>query len=156
MKKRIGSIVIALMLAAVMLLAVACAAPGQPAEDDGPTVKCTISVDCSTALAGYPEAVEGIADENGFILPLTEYEVAEGSSVYDAMISAGLEIDESKGYVSSVAGLGEGDCGPMSGWLFDINGEYPLESLRDTTVNDGDVISWRYTCDGGADLGLEF
>ncbi len=156
MKRRINCIVITLMLAAVMLVAAACAAPSQPAEADGPTVKCTISVDCSTALASYPDVVKDIADENGFIQSPTEYEVAEGSSVYDAMSAAGLEIDESKGYVSSVAGLGEGDCGPMSGWLFDINGEYPLESLRDTTVNDGDVISWQYTCDGGADLGLEF
>ena len=44
----------------------------------------------------------------------------------------------------------------MSGWLVSVNGEYPSVSAAEVTVQAGDAIVFSYTCDGGADLGIEW
>jgi len=156
MKRKTRLIAVAVMLAVLVMLAAACSPQAKAPAVDAATVKCSLTVDASTAMAKDPSLVEGIADEKGLILPETEFDIPEGGSAYDVMAASGLELDESQGYVSSINGLGEGDGGASSGWLYNINGEFPSESLRDTKINEGDSIVWQYTCDGGADLGLEF
>ena len=52
-----------------------------------------------------------------------------------------------------MAGLSENDFGSASGWLYSINGWYPNFGSSRYEVREGDVISWVYTCDGGADVG---
>ena len=43
-------------------------------------------------------------------------------------------------YVRGIHQLYELDCGNLSGWTYQVN------------VKAGDVIAWRYTCDGGKDV----
>ena len=37
--------------------------------------------------------------------------------------------------------------------LFQITGTDVQVGCKQKTLSDGDVVRWRYTCDGGADIG---
>lgn len=56
-------------------------------------------------------------------------------------------------YVQAIGGLGEFDGGPDSGWMYSVNGIYPNYSAGLYTLQDGDVLRWRYTKDLGHDIG---
>ncbi|MFJ7934146.1 DUF4430 domain-containing protein [Sporosarcina sp. NPDC096371] len=56
-------------------------------------------------------------------------------------------------YVQAIDGLGEFDGGPLSGWMYSVNGVYPDHSAGTYYLNDGDVLRWRYTKDLGHDIG---
>ncbi|WP_342514308.1 S-layer homology domain-containing protein [Sporosarcina sp. FSL K6-1522] len=56
-------------------------------------------------------------------------------------------------YVQAIDGLGEFDGGPDSGWMYSVNGIYPNFSAGLYTLQDGDVLRWRYTKDLGHDIG---
>ena len=58
-----------------------------------------------------------------------------------------------KSYISSINSISEGDCGPQSGWMYSVNGDYPGVGCTKYTLSDGDSIRWRYTCNMGADIG---
>ncbi|RKD22092.1 hypothetical protein BEP19_13565 [Ammoniphilus oxalaticus] len=58
-------------------------------------------------------------------------------------------------YVNGIAGLREFDHGPLSGWLFFVNNISPSESAGAVTLNPGDRVEWKYTKDGGNDLGVK-
>lgn len=47
-------------------------------------------------------------------------------------------------YISSIDGLSEFDYGPMSGWKYTVNGEYPDKSCADVSLKDGDEVKWIY------------
>ncbi len=55
-------------------------------------------------------------------------------------------------YVQAIDGLGEFDGGPLSGWMYSVNGEYPNHSAGTYFLNDGDEMRWRYTKDLGHDI----
>ena len=66
-----------------------------------------------------------------------------------------------KGYITSVAGLGEFDCGRKSGWMGTIDDWFANTGLASVTVSDGALepgaeIDLRYTLDGGPDLGSDW
>jgi uncharacterized repeat protein (TIGR02543 family) len=56
-------------------------------------------------------------------------------------------------YVEAVNGFGEFDAGPLSGWMYSVNGVFPAYSSSLYVLNDGDVVAWLYTRDLGEDLG---
>ena len=49
--------------------------------------------------------------------------------------------------------LYEYSCGPLSGWMFRVNGEYPGKGCSNYILQDGDQVEWVYTCDLGRDVG---
>ena len=57
-------------------------------------------------------------------------------------------------YVEGIHYLYEFSCGPTSGWVYTVNGEFPNYSCSDYVLQDGDVIQWSYTCDLGQDVGF--
>ncbi|WP_339252240.1 DUF4430 domain-containing protein [Sporosarcina sp. FSL W8-0480] len=59
-------------------------------------------------------------------------------------------------YVKSIDGLGEFDNGPLSGWMYSVNGTFPDYSAGNYTLKNGDVIRWQYTTDLGKDLGSSY
>ena len=66
-----------------------------------------------------------------------------------------------KGYITSVAGLGEFDCGRKSGWMGTIDDWFANTGLSSVTVSGGALepgaeIDLRYTLDGGPDLGSDW
>ena len=132
----------------------------KPAEANDNQIAVTISIDCRTAVAaGY-----GVSPASGVILSAQSVRVEKGSTVWDVL----NKITRSKGipvvkrgsgsglYVSSINSLGEFDCGSGSGWMYNVNGVYPMVSCGAYTVKAGDSIQWRYTTNLGKDLGQEW
>ena len=123
---------------------------------------CTVQISCENAC-GKPEAAGLSLPEDGIILPDTTVKFSRGESVFDILErvckNSGIEMDYDYSvayegfYVFEMAGLSENDFGSASGWLYSINGWYPNFGSSRYEVREGDVISWVYTCDGGADVG---
>lgn len=123
----------------------------KPTPTPDPVIYVSISVDCETADAKGPETGYG-----GWLLGATTVELSPGASVYDALMQTGLTVGASSSsmgmYVYSIGGISEKDYGGKSGWMYSVNGSYPGKSCSAYTLSDGDVIQWRYTCNGGKDL----
>lgn len=54
------------------------------------------------------------------------------------------------------ATFGEFDAGNASGWCVRLNNWHINQSAAAIKVEDGDIISWLYTCQWGADIGADF
>ena|GEM_PF-2978036 len=94
--------------------------------------------------------------------PRTGFELLAGETVYDLLHRTELAV-RSRGsdvwtgrYVEAIAGLGEFDEGPYSGWMFRVNGVFPNFSSSLYFMQNGDVVEWLYTRSLGADLGAVF
>lgn len=123
----------------------------EPVQEQANTITCTISIDCQTALNADADLANAVSS-GGTILGSKKVTLDQGASVYDALKATGITFS-GKSYISSINSLGEGDCGPQSGWMYSVNGEYPGVGCTKYTLADGDNIKWRYTCDMGADIG---
>ena len=130
----------------------------------------TISIRCDTILQNYGDLDPALrSDEfvppDGVILPVTEYELIEGDTVFSVLKRAvrekkiQMEYQGADGngyktvYVQGIHHLYEFSCGPLSGWMYRVNGEFPNKGCSDYDLKDGDVIEWVYTCDLGQDIG---
>ena len=82
----------------------------------------------------------------------TTYNVEDGSTVWQVLKQC---LDEHSmsytnptgNYVSSVNGLAEFDNGKNSGWMYTLNGKYPLLGVSQQKLKDGDRIIFHYTDD---------
>ena len=54
-------------------------------------------------------------------------------------------------YIKGINGLFEFDKGPLSGWLYRVNGSFPNHSCGNYPVKSGDLIDWMYTENLGHD-----
>lgn len=143
-----------------------------PAEQDAPqepaVPKVTLSVQCGAILDNMddldPDKAE-LVPADGVLYAATELELTEGESVFDvlsrAMRDAKIHMEYSStpiyqsAYIEGIGNLYELDCGPLSGWMYRVNGEFPPYGCSRWMVQDGDVIEWLYTCDLGRDIGGE-
>lgn len=166
------------VLAALLAVLCACASPA-PAPEDGLPVTvpdaeetgapcCTVSISCA-AILNAPDALDPdkheLIPEDGWLLAPTTVALEDGDTVFDILrrvtreYAIHMEFSETPGYGSAyIEGIGnlyEFDCGPLSGWMYAVNGEYPNYGCAGFSVSDGDEIAWRYTCDLGADIGGE-
>ena len=113
------------------------AAQGGPTGTaSGPTadlITVSITVDGSAAGAGASSATVSLA---------------AGSTVYDALAKTGISISASESaygmYVSAIGGLAERQHGPMSGWIFSVNGIEPSVACSAYKLSAGDSIVWTY------------
>lgn len=80
---------------------------------------------------------------------------SEGMSAYDALVKLcgdqGLSINK-KGsgvtlYISGIGGLKEKQYGPMSGWMYKVNGVAPNKSAGAYTLNKSDTVVFYYVKD---------
>ena len=55
--------------------------------------------------------------------------------------------------IEGIANLYEFDGGPLSGWVYSVNGVFPNYGSSKYALKDGDQVLWQYTCDLGADVG---
>ncbi|HHU21346.1 MAG TPA: DUF4430 domain-containing protein [Acholeplasma sp.] len=55
-------------------------------------------------------------------------------------------------YIEGIYDLYEFDCGPLSGWLFYVNGERSGQSSDKVYLENGDKVVLKYSCDMGNDL----
>lgn len=130
----------------------------------------TLSIRCETVLDNWddldPALKEGdYLPEDGVILPATEYVLRPGDTVFDILERAvrynriQMEYEGSNQnalgtvYIQGIGYLYEMSCGPLSGWMYRVNGEFSGQGCDQYALEDGDVIEWLYTCDLGYDVG---
>lgn len=133
----------------------------------------TISIRCDTVLDNYENLDPSLkSDEfvppDGIILKETEYVLRPGDTVFDILDRAvrynkiqmeyqgAHENSYSSVYVRSIHYLYEFSCGPLSGWMYRVDGEFPNFGCSKYELKDGQVIEWIYTCDLGKDVGCLF
>ena len=117
-----------------------------------------LTVDCHTAvewgLLEKEPTYQSTIPQNG-ILFSGAVTVREGDSALTAIKKAlksehlAYKITPSSGYISSVAGLSERQCGATSGWMYRVNGVFPNLSSKYYTLQDGDKLELLYTCQKG-------
>lgn len=105
-----------------------------------------------------------LVPDDGWIFPPTEVVVYEGESVFNVlqremrrhrihMVARWTPIFNSA-YVEAINNLYEFDVGPLSGWMYSVNGWFPNFGASRYLLSPGDVIEWVYTVDLGRDLGV--
>lgn len=127
---------------------------------------CTVTLRCDTILED-PELLDPAkapyVPADGVILPVTTVSFTTGETVFDILkrVCDAAEIPleyswtplYSSYYVEGIQHLYEFDCGPQSGWMYQVNGVFPNYGCSAYEIQDGDAIVWAYTCTGlGADL----
>ena len=121
-----------------------------PAPAPVPAATVTISIDCRTV----PSV--------GMILSARSVTLRAGDTVYAvlqrACSSAGIALDTAQYpgsgvYIRGIGGVSERAHGPLSGWLYSVNGAFAGVGCSNYSVSAGDVIVFRYTCNGGSDVG---
>ena len=133
-------------------------------EPAAPT--CTLTVHCGTLLdhlEDMEEAKRDLVPSDGVLWAEQTVSFTEGESVFDVLLR---EMQSSKthleyvntpfyhsAYSEGIGNLYEFDGGPLSGWVYSVNGEFPNYGSSRYTLQDGDSVVWQYTCDLGADVG---
>lgn len=94
---------------------------------------------------------------DGVILKSVTDEFNAGDSVMKVLKSTlkanGISYQiTSVGYVRSISGLAEFDCGQGSGWMYKVNGVLPNVSCKSYKLTNGDKIEFVFTCNLGNDV----
>ncbi len=117
----------------------------------------TMTIRCDT-IVGKSDS-EYIPDD-GIILAVTEFDIAEGETAYDILVEAAQKYNiqmENKGsaemaYIAGLNYLYAFDFGDLSGWVYHVNGVQVSQGCGEYKLKDGDVIEWHYTCNLGKDI----
>ena len=143
----------------------------QPVEPQNSQVtdtaySCTISISCATILDNMDQVEDQkkqLVPADGWLLPETVVTFYEGESVFDVLLRVCKEnklhmeyMDTpmyNSAYIEGIANLYEFDVGPLSGWMYNVNGWFPNYGCSRYALQDGDTVEWVYTCDLGADVG---
>jgi len=56
-------------------------------------------------------------------------------------------------YIEGINNIYEFEVGERSGWMYSVNGVFPNYGSSRYALQDGDAISWLFTCDRGDDIG---
>lgn len=143
----------------------------QPVEPQDVTVgegglTCTFSISCATILDNMDacdKSKRDLVPEDGIIFPETEVPFSDGESVFDVLQRVCQENKihmesnwtplYNSAYIEGIHNLYEFDVGPLSGWMYAVNGWFPNYGCSRYQLKDGDKVEWRYTCDLGYDIG---
>lgn len=132
-----------------------------------------ISIRCDTILKNWSRLNSSLRSEkyvpsNGVILTKSKYVLRRGDTVYDILDRAvrrnkiqmefqGADKNQFGSiYIRGIHYLYEFSCGPLSGWMYKVNGVYPNYGCSKYKLKNGDVIEWVYTCDLGRDVGCKW
>lgn len=103
--------------------------------------------------------------QDGIILAKQEYVLRPNDNVFSIVNRAvrhhkiqmeyqGADANAYKSvYIEGIQYLYEFSCGPLSGWMYAVNDEFPSVGVSQYALQDGDEIVLHYTCDLGRDLG---
>ena len=163
MARNINNSIIKFVLMLCMLICLS----GCGKKEKEEQLEVTISIDCNVILDNYDDLNKEKTEfvpEDGWILKDTKVKVSKGASVFDVLKKVckdnKIQIESSTSpvyksvYVEGINQLYEFDCGPSSGWLYKVNGEFPNYGCSAYMVEDGDNIDWEYTVTIG-DLDFE-
>ncbi len=157
--KRYFNHCILFLLTAPLLTLVSC---GETAEKP---LTCHIEISCASIL-DHPGLLD--PDKNELVpadglLAAGECAFAEGDSVFDALSAftreKKLHLEFAKtpvsgsAYIEGLCNLYEFDAGPLSGWMYSVNGVFPNYSCSSYTLSAGDTVVWLYSCELGAEIG---
>jgi len=103
---------------------------------------------------------------DGVIFPATVVTVHEGESVFNVlqreMRRVGIHMSSrftpafNSAYVEAIGNIFHLDAGPLSGWMYRVNGNFPNFGASRYLLEPDDVIEWVYTVDLGRDVGGYF
>ena len=154
---------LALLLCLLLLLCTAC---GGQAQEDAGALHCTVKIACSTVLEHMDDLKPGKADivpADGVLLPETTVAFSEGDTVFDVLQQVcraqGIHMESTwtpaynSAYIEGIGNLYEFDCGAESGWMYAVNGWFPNYGCSQYALQDGDTVTWVYTCELGRDVG---
>lgn len=118
---------------------------------------CSFSVVCNTALESdkLSDDVRAMLPSDGVIAQTGNYTLRQDMTVYDLLAAAAQKHGfsfEGVSYISQINGLSERGCGPLSGWMYTVNGARPQVPVNMYKVQDGDDVKIIYTCNMGNDL----
>lgn len=133
----------------------------------------TISIRCDTIRDHWDDLDPALRDDqyvppDGVLLSEMECVLRPGDTVFDILTRAvkhnRLQMeyqgagDSQFGsvYIQGIGYLYELSCGPLSGWMYRVNGRFPDGGCSGYTLQDGDTVEWLYTCDLGYDIGGGF
>ena len=141
--------------------------PPEQAQVTDTKMTCTLEIRCDKLIGNAeldPDKVE-LVPTDGVLFAMQEIEFFEGESVFNVLQRTlkqnkqHLEFAQSplynSAYIEGICNLYAYDCGPLSGWMYRVNDWYPNYGCSQYVVQAGDVIVWDFTCDLGADLGVE-
>lgn len=131
------------------------------------------SIRCDTVLNNMDQLSEELKNgdfipKDGVILPKTEFSLKEGDNVFSLLLAStkakkiqmdyqgSPDVGTGVVYIKGINHLYEYSCGPLSGWLFKINGKFSSGDASDYVLKDKDYVEWVYTCDLGRDVGSDF
>lgn len=85
-------------------------------------------------------------------IPRTSYTVENTCTVLDvldkALAAANISyVNEGGNYIATIKGLSEFDNGPLSGWMYTLNGSHPDLGVAEQSLKNGDRIIFHYTDD---------
>ncbi len=132
-----------------------------------------IHIRCDTILDNYDDLRPELQSEkfvppDGILLASSEYVLRPGDTVFDILDRAvryhkiqmefqGADLNSFGSiYIQGINHLYEFSCGPLSGWMYRVNDEFPDYGCSKYILKDGDIIEWAYTCDLGRDVGNEW
>ena len=137
---------------------------GQLSSETGDTV--TVRIDCSTVWDNEadldPALIEGgYIPADGIFLGETPVPFTEGETAFDVLMRVAamedLQVDYQgadstlygTAYIRGIQHLYEFSCGPLSGWTYSVNGEFPDRGSSGYPLAANDQVEWIYTCDLG-------
>ncbi|MHB1453184.1 MAG: DUF4430 domain-containing protein [Saccharofermentanales bacterium] len=130
----------------------------------------SISINCAVLLDNMDAVPSELKDSgfipaDGIILEKTVYALEDGESVFDLLLQVTKQKkvqmefsgDPDRGlsavYIRSIGNLYEFSCGPLSGWMFKVNGEFSGNDSSGYELKENDCVEWVFTCDLGRDVG---
>lgn len=129
---------------------------------------CTLEIRCDTLLDKKDQLTAGkaaLVPEDGVLLEKTQVAFAPGETVFDVfrrcLREEGIHFEYvdaqayDSTYIEGIGNIYEFDCGDLSGWVYFVNGTSPGMGCSAYEISPGDEILFAYTCDMGADLGME-
>lgn len=141
-----------------------------PTTPSPQTQQIYISINCSTILDNMDMLDESLKNEkyipsDGVILDACAYAYKDGVTVFDLLSQAikdakihmeyqGIDVSSYDSvYIQGINHIYEFSCGPLSGWMYKVNGQFFQFGCSNYKLKPGDVVEWIYTCDLGYDIG---
>lgn len=138
------------------------ASPDASTQADPNAINVKLTIRCDTAVSKVSDRTVVPAD--GVILSVTSVTMHQGDTVFDLLTKVGQEKNISvihKGsstyhtvYITSIHNLAEknADCGPLSGWMYSVNGTVSDNGVSQQVLKNGDDVKFLYTCNLGKDI----
>lgn len=133
----------------------------------------TISIRCDTILDNKKNLNKSLLGskyipKDGVILDKTTMVLRQNDTVFDVIkritkykkihldfLGADKSVYNSV-YIKGINHIYEFSCGPLSGWMYKVNGKFPNYGVSRYSLKDKDVIEFVYTCNLGDDVGGSF